>query len=451
MTGSAKQGRLLLAGALSAVLIALSSAGVAHAATPPSEAAGDVFYSPTTTVPQSKSAAGMRTYLSTNQPQYTLQSYVWSGSLVDDNGKLSTFAMEMQRNDGSIDGSPNLPFVSSAALYNRTWDPGYVVGGFVGVADLTLPLSLTSRPWSVRAQSFTPGQLPQFTDVRVVKGILGKKGAVYEFTTYVPNGAEGAPANQMLELYIRAEDTTGVMMWGYGPSGFFPQWIYPAQRALITGTYGNSVGKYLSKTDDPMTNQGDYYYTMPLLQVQRFTASIGGTVVSKGTSGTLWFDNVDQQIDTAAKQIMGNGVNWLEFSVQIPKSGQAMKIGHVVQSSVGELSYAMLHRPDSPKAKNGAFTNSLNWNMDKVHITPVASSAWTSPVSHQQYFTKYHVVLDGSKKKSADFTLKAKFANQELNVQGRSVYEGLFSLSGTLAGKHVNGQAWAEVQPAGKL
>jgi hypothetical protein len=457
MTGSRPVPRrrfLQVVGVLSTALFAacLASPAISFATLPPSAAAGDVFFSPKATVMQAKSPAGMRNFLSTDHPQYTMQSYVWGGNLVEVGGQTDTFAFEMQRNNESIDGSPHVPVVTSAALFNRSSVPGFVVGSLYGVADLTLPLSLTSRPWSVRAQTSLPGQAPHFLDARVVKGALGKKGAVYEFTALVPNGAVGAPANQYLVLYVRAEDTTGMMQWGYGPSGFFPQWIYPAQRTAISNDYGNSVGKYLAATRDPMTNQGDYYYTMPLLKVQRFFVRLGDRVVGRGSGGWIWFDNVEQQFDAAADQIISNGVKWLEFSVQFPKTTQAMKIGYVEQASVGRLSYAMLHDAHSPKARNGAFTDSVNWAIDKVHIRPIRSSLWTSPVSGQSYYLRYRVTLDGARpSKQAHLYIAAKFKNQEVNAGGRHVYEGLFSVTGTLCGKKVNGQTWTEVQPTASL
>ena len=39
----------------------------------------------------------------------------------------------------------------------------------------------------------------------------------------------------------------------------------------------------------------------------------------------------------------------------------------------------------------------------------------------------------------------------ELVLSSHAVYEGLFKLSGTIGGKAVAGQAWGEIQPAGKL
>ena len=440
----------MLSLALFVACAALPAAGVAAAS--PSAAAGDVFYSPDATVDQAKSPEGMRTFLSTDHPQYTLQSYVWAGSLVEDDGQLSTMAFEMQRNPEAIDGTAQLPLVTSAVLFNRSSSPGYAVGALFGVPELTLPLSLTTRPWSVRAQSFELWQLPQFIDVRVVDGVLGKKGAVYEFTSYVPNVATGASADEYLTLYVRARDATGLMQWGYGPSGFFPQWIYPDQRAAITGEYGSSVGRYLSGTHDPMTNQGDYYYTLPLLKVERFSVSLGDRIVSEGSRGWLWFDNVEQQYDAAAREVISNGVTWMEFSVQFPKTEQAMKIGYVKQASVGQLNYAMLHDADSPKARNGSYTDSVNWDIDKIHITPVLSSLWKSPASGKSYYTKFQVTLDGARpRQRAHLFIAARFQDQEVNVGQRTVYEGLFSVRGTLCGKKVTGQAWTEVQPAADL
>jgi hypothetical protein len=435
------------------LLVAFAAAPVALAAPPPpSAAAGDVFYSPQATAPQAQSPEAMRAFLSTDHPEYTLQSYVWAGSLVEDDGGLSTFACEIQRNPKAIDGTAQLPVVTSAALFNRRSSPGYAVGALVGVPELTLPFTLTTLPWSVRAQSFSLGQQPQFIDVRVVDGVIGKKGAVYEFTTSITNGAEGAPSGQLLTLYVRARDATGLMQWGYGPSGFFPQWIYPDQRAAITGEYGDSVGGYLAATHDPMTNQGDYYYTLPLLEVQRFSVSLGDQVVSRGSSGWLWFDNVVQQFDAAAEQVISSGVTWMEFSVQFPRTKQAMKIGYVKQASVGQLDYAMLHDPDSPKARNGSFMDSVSWGIDDVHITPVPSSLWKSPASGQSYYTRYTVTLDGARPRDrAKLFIAARFQDQEVDADQRTVYEGLFSVTGTLCGKKVTGQAWTEVQPTADL
>ena len=69
--------------------------------------------------------------------------------------------------------------------------------------------------------------------------------------------------------------------------------------------------------------------------------------------------------------------------------------------------------------------------------------------------------LDGSPNRpAADLVFTAVVDDQELNtpaypalnIPARAVYEGLFSYTGTLDGKTVNGYAWGEIQgvkPAG--
>ena len=90
--GSAPRRRRLLraAGVISAALVVVCAAmpAATFAGTPPSAAAGDVFYSARASVPQSTSAAAMRTFLVTQHPQYGLQSYVWAGSLVSSSGRI---------------------------------------------------------------------------------------------------------------------------------------------------------------------------------------------------------------------------------------------------------------------------------------------------------------------------------------------------------------------------
>lgn len=62
---------------------------------------------------------------------------------------------------------------------------------------------------------------------RVVKGRVGQKGAVYELTSSVTAARlDGMDTPYLLEVYVRVKDTLGMVQWGYGPSGFFPHWIY---------------------------------------------------------------------------------------------------------------------------------------------------------------------------------------------------------------------------------
>lgn len=422
------------------------------AATPVVPGSADAYYSALPTVPFARSPQGLRQFLSYDQPQYDEQSYVWAGSLIEDDGSINTIAVEMQRNDSLVGGFVPVPAVSAGVLVNRESDPGYLAGGLGGIPDLTIPIALTSTPWSARAQSFTPGQQPDFVDVRVVQGTIGRRGAVYELSSDVPDIAEGPLKGRRLQVFVRAKDPTGAMQWGYGPSGFMPMWVFPDQRAKIVNRFGGSVGDYLQDTRDPMRSQGTYYLSMPLLEVERFRLAIDGKVVGHGSGGWLWMDSVVRSFDAQAQQIVNNGVSWLEFSVQIPKTQQAMKIGYTEQASVGRFPYAMLSSPTAAKARNGALTSQMTWDMNAIHFRPVLSSKWTNPATGNSYYLKYRVDLDasGTAEKSTLF-FTAAVPDQEAVVSGRAVFEGLFSMTGTIGGEPVSGWGWGELQPTGQI
>jgi hypothetical protein len=229
-------------------------------------------------------------------------------------------------------------------------------------------------------------------------------------------------------------------------------WIYPAQRAQIMDDFGGSVGDYLEATRDPMLGQGTYYFTQPLLEVQRFKVSMNGRVVSAGDEGWLWLDNVERSFDEEAQQIVNNGVSWEEFSIMIPASKSSLKVGYTRQASVGTYPYGMLVTPQSERARNGALTAETSWPMQAIHIRPVKGSEWTNPVTGNTYYMKYRVDLDrfpGGPK--ASFLMTSAIPDQEAVVSNRAVFEGLFRMTGTLDGEPVTGWAWGELQPAGTL
>jgi predicted secreted hydrolase len=281
---------------------------------------------------------------------------------------------------------------------------------------------------------------------------MGEVGAVYEFTAKVTGRNVDTDGTSPLSVYIRAQDLTGIGQWGYGPSGFFPQWIYPGQRAAIMRN-GGSVEKYLARSGDPMKGQGDYYYSSPLLQVQDFVVTSNDGKVSRGRGGTLWFDNVTQSFGEKAKAVVDSGVSWLEFSLQLPNTGQALKIGHVTQQATGNLPYAVMVDGDGAKARNGTILPTSRWDIGDVVVTPVRSSLWTSPKTGEKYYMKYKVRLKGATAStSADLVVTASFKNQEVVLgSSRTVYEGLFDFTGMVNGAKVSGTGWAEIQPAKSL
>jgi len=409
-------------------------------------------YSNDPTAPQAKSCDGMRDYLSTPQPGWDLQSYVFFGHLKDSTGRIIAFSTLDQHQQVKTGSGSAADLQVAAVTVNQ--GSGITLGGLDGAPNQAVQVSATSNPFSLRSQSFTAPQAPQYIDARVVEGQLGQPGAVVELTAQVSAeslGTPTAPGPSPMQVSVRLRDAGGVGQWGYGPAGFFPQWIYPNQRQAITDTYGGSVEKYLAATNDPMTGQGDYYYSSPVLEVESFSITQNGSVVASGTEGELIADYVNQSFDAKASAIVDNGVQWTEFTTLLD-GGRSMKVGTVVQGSVGTLPYAVLIPVDGKRLQNGSLEASMRWNIDAVQLTPAANAVWKSPRSGKSYATTYTAELKGGDgTPDASLTYTAVYPDQELDAAGRTVYEGLFAVTGTIDGKAVTGFAWAEIQPSGTL
>ena len=401
--------------------------------------------------PQSTDCGAMTTFISTPQPGFDLQSYVFYGHLAEPDGTIIPFSTLTQNQAVSTGAGPATDLRVSAVTVNT--GSGITIGGVDGAPDSAVAVSPTSNPFSLRSQTFTADQEPQYVDARVVEGQLGRPGAVIELTAQVDaeRMADPTAAPVPMQVSVRLRDVAGVGQWGYGPSGFFPQWIEPDQREAITSTHGGSVADYLMASNDPMTDQGSYYYSSPVVEVEAFTITVGGEVVASGQDGELLVDYVTQSFDAAASAVVDNGVQWTEFSTLLD-GGRSLKVGEVVQSSVGTLPYAMMLSTDGERLANGSLAASQRWTIGDITITPDQSSSWTSPRSGKSYFTRYTAELAGSDSGStASFTYTAVIDDQEVDVAGRTVYEGLYAVTGTLDGQPIDGYAWAEVQPSGAL
>ncbi|MCU0296284.1 MAG: hypothetical protein MUD05_09560 [Candidatus Nanopelagicales bacterium] len=447
------------------VLTAAITAATASVAAVPAVNAAEsdtqqvAFYSPAAHVPWASNYPALRTYYSTNHPEYDLQSYVFFGGLRTPDGNVTAFNVLAQRTDGFLPAAPTLSYAVVGASLNQQASPGYVGVGQQGLPDVTLPLNQTKYPWAIRSEMPAVGSQPSFLDVRVVAGRVGQRGAVYEITGDAPAAAlTGTPdATGSARIWIRAQDVLGAGKWGYGPSGFFPQWLYPAQRAVIARAYRSDVGKYLAATGDPMAGQGSYYYSAPMLKVQRFRIALAETTrdtteILKGKAGWLWWDTVTQSFNAQADTIVNNGVTWTEFSVNLPATRTAYKIGEVSQASVGTLPYAMNLSPRSHTGANTLLTPQRSYPYNQVKIRPeTAAGTWTSPRSGKTYYTQYRVALGkpGSPGRER-FVLQSAWNDQEITVGNRAVYEGYFRVSTPKTGKTV-GWAWGEIQPKGTL
>jgi len=432
----------------SAIVSSIALAGAPGAAA--AQSFTDAYYSKDAVVPQSRSVSGMRQYLSSDQKQMEMQSQVFFGNLITSNGRYNSFASMIQRQDGLIKQIPGLPISLSTMLINS--GQGWLGGVIDGVPELTFPMSLTTNPWSARAESVAFGQLPKFVDMRVVDGQLGERGAVYEITASLDSSYDtGSTATEPETAYVRVKDMTGIAMWGFGPSGFKPQWLNPDQRAAIMNRYDGSIERYLRATRDPMTGQGNYYYSSPLLKVQKFVFYRGGKRILSGNGGYTFFDQCTQSFGPAAQQILNNNFGWTSFEIPIPAVNGGMALGKLSQPTVGTLPYAALATSRSPKARNGALV-AHNWGLKDISLKPVTGSAWKSPKSGQTYYMKWRAVLKGpDAAHRGNLTLTAVNKDSEVIFSGRAVYEGVFRYRGTIAGKKASGAAFAEMQPEGTL
>ncbi len=407
-------------------------------------------YSSDAVAAQAKDCEGMRTFLATPQPGFDLQSYVFYGHLESSDGEVIPFSTMTQRQAAEL-GTTSSAALRVSAMTVNTGD-GVTIGGIDGVPSATETVSYTTNPFSLRTQSATTDAAPQYVDARVVEGQLGQPGAVIELTGQLTAEKMSRPGGPTvpLQVSVRLRDVAGVGQWGYGPSGFFPQWLLPGQHAAVTGEHGGDVGAYLAATGEPMTDQGSYYYSSPVVEVESFTISEGGSVVASGTGGEVLVDYVTQSFDAAAAAVVEGGVEWSEFSTLL--GGRTMKVGVVEQSSVGTLPYAIELRADGHHLANGSLEASRRWPIGSITLTPDTSATWTSPRSGKTYVMRYTAELaghDGSS--SASLTYEAVIDDQELSVAGRTVYEGLYRVTGTLDGRTVHGYAWAEIQPSGTV
>lgn len=429
---------------------ALAAAALALAAPAASAQATSAYFSNGLSAPQTQSHQAMLDFLSNDQPGFDLQSYPIYGSLIDRSGATYAFSTMVQRKNLDIASLPKLSMVVEGTMIDG--GNGFTQAGVGGIPELTFPLSVTSSPWSVRSQSVAVGQLPQFVDMRVVEGRIGEPGAVYEITADAQGSLpSGAPAGPM-KVYVRARDTIGFGYWGWGPSGFSPQWLFANQRDAVVNRFGGSLGNYLKATGDPMTNQGSYYYSSPGIVVEQFAIAVNGRVIARGRRGTLNMDLVTQTFDQSADTVVDNGVQWLEFTIMDPTHTQGFKVGEVSQASVGTLKYASGFHAGGPITKAGLRIPTSRWKMSDIGINPIAGSQWTSPRSGLTYDMRWKVTLfDKRRDHRGSMTMTAVHDDQEITVSGRSVYEGLFHVRGTIDGQPIDALAWAEIQAAGAL
>jgi hypothetical protein len=405
------------------------------------------YYTQGYSLPQTQSVDKLAEFMSSEHLEYGLDGWFFFGSLVDSASPESPgmFLISVQRIAQEWGGHTwqTLPAV---VAYNGPSLEGYAVGGAYVLQDLNPQVKVTSDPWTVEVESFW--HTGTLMSMRLLSGTMGQAGATYLLAANVPDSQQGT-----LEAEIILRDRLGAVNQGYGSASFFPQYLTGLQHYDIRRSYGSSVHNYLESTGDPMTGQGSFYYSLPLLDVQQFSIWRNGVLLSSGTSGTMWMDDVVQSYGRQAQDVLIGKAWWEFYAIMLPEEDAAIMVIQL-KSGTGTLPIATLFNIGSERTKNSARKAVHSWDMDSIHFES-SDDIWTSPVTNNQYVQQQRIQLD-SDTWPADLTITMVRPDQEIVVDltkwnlGKTIkYEGLATVTGTLRGKPVNGTAVVELQPYG--
>jgi len=270
-------------------------------------------------LPQTKSAQQLAEYLASEHFEYDLDGWFFFGSLVDDAAPEDpgVFLISMQRIEVSKGGS-RVPLVPAMVAFNSPSLGQYVFGGAY-TQDISPLVNVESDPWSVEVNS--PDQSEPLMTMSLVSGSMGTAGAVYRLTADTPD----------------QRDRLGAVNQGYGSASFFPQFLTEQQKEQVEGSYENSVQAYLEATGDPMSGQGSYYYSQPLMDVEQFTITRNGAALSSGTSGTMWMDQIVQTYGEQATEVLIDGdASWEFFSIMLPEENAAIMVIQITSATGSE-------------------------------------------------------------------------------------------------------------------
>lgn len=423
------------------------------------------YYTSTPVLPMSGSPQQLSNWLSTNPTSYNEAAWCFYGHLIRDDGAVDGLLFLTQYQDSNVAGR-EWPTVVAGLCYNPARlggaEPGYMgtgTGGLPGLPALPaapsqpfLPsVTMVSSPWAVSAQYpddeySRDGKKPSAFSCRLIEGEVGRPGAVYEIAADALFAAPSAPdTKDRLSLVVRMRDRYGVIAAGYGPSSFLPQWLSNRQQSLIAqGEFAGSVGDYLEKTGDPMTYQGAYYLSAPLLEVTEFQIRDRNGLVATGQGGCFWIDWVVQSFDRSALASVSMA-GWTYFAIQFPSVGWSMMISEVtVQDPTSRFFVAKLFTDKSRTTANGARIASREWRQQEIHIRPNdAYPPWHSRLG-KPYALHYVVTLDSPEGESHLFIDTVR-DDQEITVDDSSKYEGVFRVRANVSGTELEGWAWGEL------
>ncbi len=414
----------------------------------PKPVAGSAYLSQDYSMPHSQNAYELGRWLASEHFEYDIDGWFFFGSLIDDArpddpGGFFVSTQRVKQPDAFGIYRDNM---ASAFAFHPldTADSQYLYGGLYTTPE-HVKVESDPEAWRVRVFDNPGGQLQPVINMSLENGLMGQPGAVYRFITDRVDST-----GKRLQADVVACDRMGAVNHGYGTTSFFPNFINPTQWQEINGPYGGSVQAYLEDTGDPMYNQGEYYYSFPLMDVLSFTIWQDGAVLSQGTPapgktcGVLWTDCVVDSLDRqTAEGIIGS--KYFFYSIMFPELDQAMLIMVTPDNYGNKVMQARLYSTDSDTTLNLARLPIYVWKSNEVEVLDVAGSEWTSPVTGEIYFMEHRIRLT-SPGMSADLEVKMIRDDQEIVLApGESDYEGLGWVKGVLNGQYVEGTTFTEL------
>lgn len=418
-----------------------------ESATPSSLTPGtDCSYSNTPTLPHSKNADGLASWLSTPHPGYNMASLDYYGHLIDDSGDFIGFSSMIQQQFG-LPGSA--PYLAEFSICNGETD-GVVVAPFLLDKD---KVTFQSNPFSETANLNLEIEDEKIT-IALVSGEMGQPGAKYKLTG---NAIAFDLANWVYEIELT--DTMGTIAVGYGPLSFLPQWLNKAQHnTVMSPPFGGNVEAYLKSGQDNMSGEGSYYYSLPMLQVNNFTITVDGIPFSSGSQGHLWVDYVTQSFSEASYPVLKNDAKWQFLAIQFPPqlslndfTGALMfsKVEMPIPGSteISTLPTARFYHNGADQEPNTALKAWHDWDIQDIQFE--TSDLWPKEGDHQ-FPLKFTLTLGQPGDPNGYAILKGEAVrpNQEVTLVHK--YEGVYKVTGSI---HVDdfhldtvfGYAWAEI------
>jgi hypothetical protein len=361
--------------------------------------------------------------MSSEHFDYDLDGWFFFGSLVDDANPddPGVFFIAVQRIEESSNGF-RAPMVPAIVGFNSRSLGKYEFRGFFTV-DISSLMTVTSNPWTVKLIS--PFQNGPLITMSTVSGTMGAADAVYSLTADIPDfyGAR-------LKANVQLRDRFGTVNQGDGTASFFAQFLTDSQRDQIMHSSERTVSNYLRTTADPMSCQGSYYYSLPLLDVNQFTITRNDSVLSSGSKGLMWMDYVVQRYDQRAADVFSEA-SWNFYAIQFPDINAALMVIEI-NSATGSLPIAKLFNTDGYMTLNYAHKPKYTWAINDINIEAVPGTNWTSPRSYLDYAIQHRIQLM-SADFPADLTITMLRNDQEIYIDKKTIkYEGLATVSGTL-------------------